>query len=154
MECATKIYLKNCNCILYYLPRFDDNVTICGRSNAKCVDKTLEEMQMGRNKSFVCDCLPGCFEITYESEISTSPLLVDAPILQKNNQSQPNVSYVQIFYKNYFYRSQQRDELIGFTEFLCKLINFANEMDNETRFKLLITAHCTEELCFLSIFLK
>lgn len=124
MECMAKIYLEHCECIQYYLPRFSDNITICGRKNADCVDKVTEQMQMHRNESFVCNCLPGCFEITYDAEISMAPLLPNAPILLKKELSQPNVSYVHIFYKNNFYRSQKKDELIGFTEFLCKFISF------------------------------
>lgn len=49
-----------------------------------------------------------------------APLLQDAPILQQSikSLSGPNVSVVHIFYKNNYFRSQKKNELIGFTEFL------------------------------------
>lgn len=65
----------------------------------------------------------GCFEVSYDAEVSMAPLLQDAPILQQSNRSfsGPNVSVVHIFYKNNYFRSQKKNEIIGFTEFLCEL---------------------------------
>lgn len=65
----------------------------------------------------------GCFEVSYDAEVSMAPLLQDAPILQQSNRSLsgPNVSVVHIFYKNNYFRSQKKNEIIGFTEFLCEL---------------------------------
>lgn len=120
MECNAKIYLSYCKCILYYMPRFDDDITICGRSDDDCVDRVTKQVQMQVNSSFVCDCLPGCFEVTYDAESSMAPLLHKAPILSKTDLSSENVSVIHIYYKNNYFRSQKKDELIGFTEFLCK----------------------------------
>lgn len=120
MECQAKIFLEYCKCIRYFLPRLFDNITICGRSDDECVKNVTDQIQTRTNSSFTCDCLPGCFEITYDAEISMAPLLQNAPILQKRELSEPNVSIVHIFYKNNYFRSQKKEELIGFTEFLCK----------------------------------
>lgn len=120
MECNAKIYLSYCKCILYYMPRFEDDITICGRSDDACVEQVTAQIQLQNNDSFVCECLPGCFEITYEAEISMAPLLQQAPLLSKQNLQGPNVSVIHMYYTNLFYRSQKKDELIGFTEFLCK----------------------------------
>lgn len=120
MECLAKIYLQLCKCILYFLPRFDDDITICGRSDDKCVKNVTDQIQSRINGAYQCNCLPGCFEISYDAEVSMAPLLQNVPILQKRKLLEPNVSVVHIFYKNNYYRSQKKEELIGFTEFLCK----------------------------------
>lgn len=102
------------------MPRFVDDITICGRVDDACVEDVTEQLNAQKNSSFVCDCLPGCFEINYDAEVSMAPILREAPILKKRGLSEPNVSVAHIFYKNNFFRSQKKDELIGFTEFLCE----------------------------------
>lgn len=119
MECDAKIYLFYCKCILYYMPRFEDNITICGRSNDICVDYIKNQIQGQSNESFICNCLPGCFEVNYDSEVSMAPIFQQTPILAKRNLFGPNISVAHMFYKKNFFRSQKKDELIGFTEFLC-----------------------------------
>lgn len=121
MECSAKIYLRQCKCILYYMPRFEDDIVICGRQNDACVADVTNKMNARKNSSFACHCLPGCVEVNYDADISMAPLLRGAPILQKRKGLlEPNVSVAHIFYKKNFFRSQKKDELIGFTEFLCK----------------------------------
>lgn len=100
------------------MPRLENDITICGRSDDACVEKVAAELQNQKNDSFVCNCLPGCYEVTYDAEISMAPLLQQAPLLAKRDLSGPNVSVMHIYYKNNFFRSQKKDELIGFTEFL------------------------------------
>lgn len=121
MECSTKIFMLYCKCVLYYMPRFSDDVNICGRSDDVCVKRIHYFMQSKANDTFVCDCLPGCFEVAYDAEISRAPLLPQTAILKKGRYSPQNVSAIHIFYKNNFYRSEKKAEIIGFTDFLCKV---------------------------------
>lgn len=121
MECIAKVYLSYCQCILYYMPRFESNITICGRSDDDCVKKVALGLQNQKNNSFVCDCLPGCFEVIYEAGVSMTPLLKHAPILTKNHLYHTNVSVMQIYYQNNYFRSQIKDELIDLTDFLYVL---------------------------------
>lgn len=102
------------------MPRFYDDISICGRSNDACVEDVTNQLNAQSNSSFACDCLPGCFEVNYDAEVSMAPLLPGAPILTKRGLLEPNVSIAHIFYKSNFYRSQKKDELIGFTELLCE----------------------------------
>lgn len=113
MECLAKIYLSFCKCILYFLPRLDDDITIRGRSDDVCVQNVTDQIQAQKNSSYVCDCLPGCFEISYDAEVLMAPLLQNAPILQKRGLSEPNVSVVHLFYKNKYFQSQKKEEIIG-----------------------------------------
>lgn len=52
------IYAANCNCVLYYMPRNNDDITICGRSDDGCIYKVTQQLQLKENKSFICECLP------------------------------------------------------------------------------------------------
>lgn len=103
------------------MPRFNDDILICGRKNDACVEEVTNRMNAHKNSSYYCDCLPGCFEINYDTEVSMAPLLRDAAILRNKKFDAPNVTVAHIFYKSNFFRSQKKDELIGFTEFLCEL---------------------------------
>lgn len=102
------------------MPRFETDITICGRSDDTCVERVTNEIQSQKNESFTCQCLPGCYEVNYNAEVSMAPLLQEAPLLAKQGHLGPNVSVMHIFYKSNFFRSQKKDELIGFTEFLCE----------------------------------
>lgn len=127
MECLAKIYLNFCKCILYFLPRFHDDITICGRSDDMCIRRVTNQIEAQTNSTYACDCLPGCFELTYDGKLSTAPLLENTAILR--GFSAENVSVLHIFYKKKFFRSERKEELIGFTEFLCKR-RFLSSMRN------------------------
>lgn len=119
-ECEAKIFLSICECILYHMPRLFDDINICGRANADCIAHVTREIQLKTNNSFICDCLPGCYAISYEAEISMAPLLEQPPLLKKKQMAPRNAALLHVFYKDFYFRSQKKEELIGFTEFLCK----------------------------------
>lgn len=102
------------------MPRFHDDITICGRSDNVCVNEVTRELQSKSNSSFICECLPGCFAINYETEISLTPLLSRSPMLLRKGLTASNTAIAHIYYKDPSVRSQRKEELIGFTEFLCK----------------------------------
>lgn len=102
------------------MPRFSDDIKICGRSDNDCVNNVVRFLQQRLNASFHCDCLPGCFAINYNTEISLSPLLSRSPWLTYHGSNVPDTAIVHIYYKENTVRSQRKEELIGFTEFLCR----------------------------------
>lgn len=59
MECESKIYARHCDCVMDYMPRANDNVTICGLSDGECIADVDHQIHLKVNKSFVCECLPG-----------------------------------------------------------------------------------------------
>lgn len=74
MECESRLVSSVCGCVLYYMPRVDENTTICSRDDIECSKELKRTIQMGLNQTFRCDCLPGCFEISYRSEVTTTRL--------------------------------------------------------------------------------
>lgn len=57
MECEAKIFLSYCKCILYFMPRFEDEITICGRIDEACVRHITSQIQLRKNASFICDVI-------------------------------------------------------------------------------------------------
>lgn len=105
------------------MPRLTDDIKICGRTDDVCVNDVTAQINEQKNISFICECLPGCFEINYDATVSMAPILHEAPILKENGHQEQNVSVMHIYYQKNYFRSQKKDELIGFTEFLCKCQN-------------------------------
>lgn len=127
MECEASIYDQNCGCIMYYLPIIREDVNICGGADQLCIQNVMHMIESKTNDSFQCNCLPSCYAINYEAEISTAQLLTRASYSHVEYKSSVLRSYdvndlaiLNIFFKENSFRSQIKEELIGFTEFLCK----------------------------------
>lgn len=116
----TNIYLANCNCILYHMPRLEHDIPICGRNEIECVSIVKHELQMGTNDSYKCECFYGCNAIKFEMGFSATPIFEFSPTIKKKGLNAANTSILHIYYQRGYYRGQDREELIGFTEFLCK----------------------------------
>lgn len=71
-ECLTNFTLPACGCVKFSMPK-DKNVSICGMSKIKCYTDALyeyyeDEIKHEFNKK-LCNCLPGCTSIVYETEV-------------------------------------------------------------------------------------
>lgn len=112
---------------MYYMPRLSQDVNICGRSENECVARVRQQIEMQINNSFVCNCLPGCYAIAYESEMSSAPLLHDSKgkststIAALDAYDVEDLAILHVFFRDGSFRAQRKEELIGFTEFLCKI---------------------------------
>lgn len=102
------------------MPRLNRNISICGLSNSKCISHVQRELLLGTNDSFKCECYYGCDAIKFDMGFSATPIFKDAPFLSKRNLTASNTSILHVFYQRLYYRGQNKEELIGFTEFLCK----------------------------------
>lgn len=126
MECESRLYMQFCNCIMYYMPKINEDVNICGRSDQGCLNEMKEMMKLKLNESIECECYPSCFAVSYDSEMSSAPILspLDLPNAYASGifgrYTIDNLAIVHIFFRENSFRSQKREELIGFTEFLCK----------------------------------
>lgn len=147
MECESRIYLENCNCIMFYMPRIANNLNVCGHADNECVAKLRIDRFQKRNKSLDCDCLPGCDSIEYQGEVSSAPILRPIPFLPNLSQQQiENISILQIFFRENLFWAKKRVELFGFTDFLCKFsVTFRH-----CYFIVSLFSQRTLEVCFLS----
>lgn len=80
------------------------------------------EIRIKENASFRCnDCLTGCYAINYDSAFSTAKIFNKIPFLRQNKLDPKNIAIVHVYYSQSTFRSQQKEELVGFTDFLCKI---------------------------------
>lgn len=129
MECSSKLTESNCGCTLYYMPRkFDNDSMICNRKKAPCYETVLYNIALTYNVKYSCNhCLPACFEINYEREISSSKLgtgefITRDKIVNRNSSYvRRNVAIVHIFFLDSSYGGYTKTEFIGFTDFLSNI---------------------------------
>lgn len=63
-------------------------------------------------------------QVNYDTEISISPLLSRSEWLQEKGMRPSNTAIIHMYYKENSFRSQRKEELVGFTEFLCMFPTF------------------------------
>ena len=124
MECTSKLTEETCGCTLYYMPRtFGDGSIICNRKKASCYEKVLYDIAHSETNYSCNYCLPACFEINYDREISSSKLgtgfITSETIPSRDvNYIHNNLAIIHIFFNDNAYGGFTKSELIGFTEFL------------------------------------
>lgn len=95
MECESRILIEMCGCVLYYMPRIDENTNICSRDDYTCYNQIKLAIELAVNETFKCNCLPGCFEINYSADISTARLGTEGFAVQQNIIRRAKSEYVQ-----------------------------------------------------------
>lgn len=50
---------------------------------------------------------------------TATPIFQNAPFLKKKNLTASNIAILHVFFQYGYYSSQIKEELIGFTDFLC-----------------------------------
>lgn len=113
MECESRLLESVCGCVLYYMPRVNEETTICNRDDWTCYDTIKLAIELNTNDTYKCSCLPSCFELSYTSSMSNSRLGVGDFTLRQEfiGQMQPDfVLYVSnlrnsccLFLYNFFY---------------------------------------------------
>ncbi|XP_061391274.1 pickpocket protein 28-like [Musca vetustissima] len=126
LECEAKILMKKCSCVLYYLPRIDPTVPICGPNDNRCTTQVQSEIESS-NKSASCDsCLPGCFELNYRTTLTSSSMVLGdfrtsddfPPGIFTPDTKISDLSIMHFYYLSNTFRGTTKSEMFGFTEFL------------------------------------
>ncbi|XP_037040267.1 pickpocket protein 28 [Bradysia coprophila] len=123
MECEARIVEEKCGCVQFYMPRMKEDTDICSQKDYKCSEKFSIISELGINQTYSCNCLPGCFEISYKpsvyiSELGNGSYLTADKALMSKHVQRKSVAVVHIYYEESYFRSFTKEELIGFTEFL------------------------------------
>lgn len=103
------------------MPRIDNNITVCGRKNSECVKNVKNELQLGLNVSFKCDCYYGCDAIKFDMGFSATPIYGNSPIIKRKGLDVLNTSILHVYYQRGYYRGSDKEELIGKLNY--KIIN-------------------------------
>lgn len=90
LECKSRTIEKECGCVLYYMPRLTENTRICSRDDTHCYEAIKLAIESSYNDTFKCKCMPGCFSMIYNGEISMTKfnvngLVRDAAIKKYNS---------------------------------------------------------------------
>lgn len=101
------------------MPRPSRHMAICGRSDVECVKNVKREIRLQANDSFTCKCPYGCHAIKYDMSLSATPIFAEASFMKTRNLTARNTGILHVYYQSSYYRSHNKEELIGFTEFLC-----------------------------------
>ncbi|KAH8292921.1 hypothetical protein KR044_008658 [Drosophila immigrans] len=129
LECEAKLLLRDCSCVLYYLPRIDPAARICGPNDNNCTNRVQTEIESSKTELSCENCWPGCFELTYRTTLSTS-MIVSGPSYQSgedlpedlfstsNGSANNDLSVLHFYYLTNNIRSTTKSEMFGFTEFL------------------------------------
>ncbi|XP_058817822.1 pickpocket protein 28 [Topomyia yanbarensis] len=127
MECEARLIQENCGCVLYYMPKLQEDTKICGKADAGCYEEIRSSIAFTANTSLMCSCLPGCFEISYSSDLSTAQLCVgkfkvrEKLLTQNDSYARENIALIYIFFSETYFRSLIKGELVGFTDFLSNI---------------------------------
>ncbi|XP_065341967.1 pickpocket protein 28-like [Cloeon dipterum] len=140
MECEANYTLAKCGCVEYFMPK-DKNTRICDRDDDECAvtasaDVELHLLDDGRkykkttsNANPSCHCLPGCHELTYAAETSSSTLVDTFPANKKYDITSSKINNITYFKDNvvimhFFFMDMQvvsyeKDERTNFVNFLA-----------------------------------
>ncbi|XP_058451931.1 pickpocket protein 28 [Malaya genurostris] len=127
MECEARLVQENCGCVLYYMPKLQEDTKICNKADAPCYEEIKSFLAFRSNTSRLCNCLPGCFEISYTTVISTAELCIgnfkvrEKLLSHNNSYARKNIALVYIFFSETYFRSLIKGELVGFTDFLSNV---------------------------------
>ncbi|XP_023169258.1 pickpocket protein 28 [Drosophila hydei] len=129
LECEAKLLLRECSCVLYYLPRIDPAARVCGPNDNNCTNRVQTEIESSKTNLSCENCWPGCFELTYKSVMSSSTI-VAGPSYQNGEQLPEHLfntsrtgevnelAILHFYYLTNNFRSTTKSEMFGFTEFL------------------------------------
>ncbi|XP_059608072.1 pickpocket protein 28-like [Phlebotomus argentipes] len=133
MECVTNYTLTKCGCAAFYLPRLA-GTEICGPAKIKCYREAVEDLNNvavdgvkdleADEKTPICNCLPSCTYLTYDSEISYGDVSFKGHYRSNTyfaSGTKENVSYayIMLFFKEDQFISLRRGELFGKTDFVA-----------------------------------
>ncbi|XP_021916874.1 pickpocket protein 28-like isoform X2 [Zootermopsis nevadensis] len=136
LECEANYTFDVCKCVPFYLPK-DINTPICGKEEESCANKArklldmkiLKEGQIDMPEDWinpVCQCLPGCNEISYVSSMTHSHMnasfaankgyIEEAVLL--NDEMRNSITVVHLYFTETQFLSYYKTELFGLSEFL------------------------------------
>ncbi|XP_016984383.1 pickpocket protein 28 [Drosophila rhopaloa] len=128
LECEAKLLLRECSCVLYYLPRMDPMARVCGPNDNQCTDRVQTEIESSLTNLSCESCWPGCFELTYKATLSTASIVSDPRFQAGENlpdyifhgpySNASEISILHFYYMTNIFRSTTKSEMFGFTEFL------------------------------------
>ncbi|XP_053965737.1 pickpocket protein 28 [Anastrepha ludens] len=127
-ECRTRFLYNQCKCLPYNLPSIYDKVTICNVTQTHCIHRAVNDWLLksdGDEQSYCKHCLQSCFDLTYKSDATWTPLrahdYLTPPSILRNMSMEyvnKNVAIVHFYYRETVFHGDIKNVYVGFTEFL------------------------------------
>ncbi|XP_055607832.1 sodium channel protein Nach-like [Uranotaenia lowii] len=118
-ECMVNFTYNLCGCVKFSMPRSAD-MRECDASEIGCYSGAYLKMyaqQIGKNISNPCGCLPACMSLSYDVEISSTPMDIGSYVralgFQHENLSQLAASHFAISIRDKWILPKIRQELMG-----------------------------------------
>ncbi|XP_037040054.1 pickpocket protein 28-like [Bradysia coprophila] len=124
LECLSNATLQSCGCVKFSLPR-DAAAPICGSDRIQCYhfvrDTLMKSSITETSMSRPCNCLPACYSITYDAQISQTPFdwnsYSKSLKMPKNESSEYLPTLFEISFKENEFITLMRSELYGPIDF-------------------------------------
>ncbi|XP_055382439.1 pickpocket protein 28-like [Condylostylus longicornis] len=117
-ECYTNATQIACNCTKFYMPR-DPLYDYCGATDIKCYREVRKNLLKVDGFKTICNCLPACTSIAYDSEVTQSLLKDNGSNYDTQNEFARSIMNV-YFAKNQFL-SAKRSELYGIADLVANI---------------------------------
>lgn len=109
-----------CGCSMYFMPQLSNTSIVCGKSHADCIEDAIKSFAMKPNETYKCKCLPSCWDITYSTSFSLTPIFGTSDVAQMTGISSHELAVMSIFFDKSYFRSNRKEPTLTFTTFLCK----------------------------------
>ncbi|KAH8291565.1 hypothetical protein KR018_000846 [Drosophila ironensis] len=124
-ECLSKLLMRHCGCVAFYMPRLKRNDTVCPVGQRDCVE-LVRLRTIGAVESCLDICLPSCFDLSFSlTAYSTKISYQGFEQLQPNGRwnftegyVERSVAVVNMYFKEPTFRANKQTEFIGFSDFL------------------------------------
>lgn len=123
-ECERILLGAACNCSMYYMLQLDNDTDMCGKPQHECVHLAAMTLTMNLNSTFRCNCLPSCYDISYSSSMSMTPIFGSSDITKQTGLAKDDLVALSAFFAKSYYRAYNKDPTTSFTDFLCKQTYF------------------------------
>lgn len=119
-ECEMERLLDACNCSMYFFPQLDNQTRMCGKSDQECLWQVVRAFAMKPNATYSCRCQPSCWDLTYDTIMSMTPILRSAEVAEETGVENQELVILSIYFTKSYYRQYNRNPALSFTDFLCK----------------------------------
>ncbi|XP_038106259.1 pickpocket protein 28 [Culex quinquefasciatus] len=131
VECITNYTFGKCGCIKFSMPHAPDMET-CNSSQIACYqhglvainERSIRLQLQGASTYRVCNCLPACYELVYNKEISYTPYNAEAQAISKNDSSND----ISNFYHSQLLIAMKTDRTLPLTR--CRLNSISDVLAN------------------------
>lgn len=121
-----------CGCVTEELLSLSGNITVCSVEHLNCT--TLINLKK-MNKTAKCNCLPGCWDISYASTVSATPIFEKSALPIRFGLHKSELTELTVYFPHSEFRGYYKTAQVSFTVFLCEFEHFRNSFNSFEQFQ-------------------